>query len=613
MPQITMILLTLFFFFASTAGTLYQTADQLFTKGGAGGSVVANHLTENPNIRVLLIEAGSSEFDDLNIEVPSFASRLTGSQFDWNFTTLPQSGLNGRSINYARGFVLGGSTAINVMAYCRGSQDDYNRWAQVTGDEGWSWNSLQPYIHKIENLSSPADNHNITGEINSTIHGSGGPVSFTLPGQLLPTDELAIDASNELSNEFPFNLDYNSGNTIGLGWTQATIANGRRVTAASAYLVPAMLRPNLDILVNTQVTKILQSNIKDNLPVLKAVQFLSIGDKKIYILEAKKEVILSAGAVKTPHLLYLSGIGNLDHLSSLGLEVLVDNSDVGQNLQDHPLTTLSWTVNSSNTLDNIRTNMTLAQELLHKWNKSHTGPLTLGPGNQLAWLRLPNNSSILEHYPDPSAGNTSAHYEFIITDSFVSFSQSFPSEGNFFTLFSNLVSPSSRGNISLNSTDPFAHPLIQPNMLDTEFDIFTMREAIKAARRYMQANAWSHWIIEETSPSAKAQTDAEIETYIRNTCFTVNHVTYIAGKGNGALNPDLTVKGTLGLRVVDSSAFPLIPAAHTQVPTYILAERASDIIKNKYHSEVKKYSLKNIHLLLQYCISMYDYNQYLHV
>ncbi|KAJ4465690.1 hypothetical protein C8J55DRAFT_528227 [Lentinula edodes] len=594
-------LLSLFLLFAFTSGALYQGAAQLpilneydfiIVGGGAGGSVVANRLTECPSTRILLIEAGSSDFDNLNIEVPSFAPRLTGSQFDWNFTTLPQPGLHGRSIDYARGFVLGGSTAINVMAYCRGSKDDYDRWARVTDDEGWSWNSLQPYIHKIENLSPPADNHSIIDEIDVPIHGSGGPVSFSLPGQLLPTDERAINASSELSTEFPFNLDYNSGDTIGLGWTQATVGPVLlHENNAAAYLIPAMSRPNLDIIVNSQVTKILQTGTKDGQPVFSAVQFYTVGDTEIHTINASKEIIISAGAIKTPQLLMLSGIGEKDYLSTLGIDVLVDVPDVGQNLQDHPLTTISWTVNSTNTLDNIRTNKTLAAQLLQQWNDTHTGGLTLGPGNQLAWLRLPNNATIFKNNTDPSAGNRSAHYEFIVTDSFVSFSQPFPSAGNFFTMFSNLVSPSSRGNISLNSTDPFAHPLIQPNMLQTEFDIFTMREAIKAARRFMGAKSWSDWIIEETSPSSEAQTDEEIEEYIKNTCFTVNHVTCTvpmgkngqARRGGGALNLDLSVKGTVGLRVVDASAFPFIPAAHTQVPTYILSERASDIMQEVYN------------------------------
>ncbi|KAE9387132.1 alcohol oxidase [Gymnopus androsaceus JB14] len=532
------------------SGTLYESVEQLPTRnvsdyydfivvgGGAGGSAVANRLTEDPSTKVLLLEAGSSDFDNLDIEVPSFAPRLTGTQFDWNFTTLNQAGLNGRSIDYARGFVLGGSTAINIMAYCRGSKDDWDRWAKVTGDEGWSWESMQPYMRKIENPTPPADHRNTTGEFNPSIHGVG---------------------------------DYNSGDTIGIGWTQATISNGQRVNAATAYLVPVMSRSNLDIVVNTQATKILKTGSEDGKAVFRAVQFTDSVNGPLYTLNASKEVILSAGAIKTPHLL----------------------PDVGQNLQDHPLTTISWTVNSTNTLDNGRTNATFAAELLQQWNDTRTGDLTLGPGNQLGWLRLPDNATIFRNTTDPSAGPTSAHYEYIATDSFVSFSEAFPSTGNFFTMFSNLVSPSSRGNISLNSTSPFAHPLIQPNMLSTEFDIFTMREAIKAVRRFMAAQAWSGWILEETSPSSAAQTDAEIEAYIRDTCFTVNHVTCTvpmgkdgeASSGSGALNSDLTVKGTVGLRVVDASAFPFIPAAHTQVPTYILAERASDIIKGVYQRE----------------------------
>ncbi|KAJ3804684.1 glucose-methanol-choline oxidoreductase [Lentinula aff. lateritia] len=219
------------------------------------------------------------------------------------------------------------------MAYCRGSKDDYGRWAQVTDDEGWSWNSLQPYIHKIKNLSPSADNPSIIDEIDVSIHGSGGPVSFSLPGQLLPTDEHAINTSSELSAEFPFNLDYSSGDTIGVGWTQAMIAKGQHVTSAAAYLIPTMSRPNLDIIANSQVTKILQTGTKDGQPVFSAIQFYTVGDSEIHTINASKEIIISAGAIKTPQLLMLSGIGEKDYLSTLGIDVRVDVPDVGQNLQ----------------------------------------------------------------------------------------------------------------------------------------------------------------------------------------------------------------------------------------------------------------------------------------
>lgn len=592
-------LFALSLFLAPALGALYTNPSQLPGKsdydyivvgGGAGGGVIANRLTEDIGTRVLLIEAGSSDYQNLNIRVPGFASRLGGSQFDWNFTTAAQPGLNGRTIPYTRGHVLGGSTAINYMAYTRGSKDDWDRWANVTGDDGWSWDSVQPYVRKMEKLVPPADHHNTTGEIDPSIHGHLGPVGVSLAGYALPTDPRVINASLELSAEFPFNLDANSGNTIGISWFQFTIADGERVNSATAYIAPALLRSNLDVLVNTQVTKVLRTGTQLGKAVFRGVQLAQNASSRVYTLNAYKEVVLSAGAIMTPHILLLSGVGDASLLSSLGIETIVDLPDVGQNLQDHPLVSSSYTVNSTNTLDNLTANATLLAEQLQQWESTRTGELVIGPSNQVGWLRLPDNSSIFESAADPSAGPTSAHYQLFFSDSFISFSEPPPPGGHFLTIFTNLISPSTRGNVTLASKDPFEYPVIQPNFFSTDFDIFTIRESIKAARRYLSAPAWNDWILEEFGSFAQAQTDAGIEQYARNSAFTVFHMcgtsamgrTGSVGRGSGALNADLTVKGTVGLRVVDASAFPFIPSGHTQVPVYILAERAADLIKHAH-------------------------------
>ncbi|KAF8808842.1 aryl-alcohol oxidase-like protein [Phlegmacium glaucopus] len=586
---------------SSVSGALFTDPSQLPPKkdydfiivgAGAGGSVLANRLTEIPGFHVLLIEAGSADFNNLNIRVPGLAATLTNTQFDWNFTTVNQPGMNGRPLAYPRGHVLGGSTSINFMAYTRGSKDDYDRWARVTDDEGWSWNSLFPYMLKIETLTQPLNNRDTTGEFNPTVHGKTGPVNTSLPSENVSTDNRVLQASQQLSSEFPFNLDYNSGNTIGIGWAQFTIGHGQRSGAAAAYIAPALAtHPNLDVLVNTVVTKVLQTDKRDGKPVFLGVEFAKSALSPRQVLHATKEVILSAGAVKTPHLLMLSGIGPPSGLSPCGIKPIVNLPDVGQNLQDHPLVTSSFSVNASvTTLDPLLQNATFSAGQLSQWMQNRTGEFSLGASNQFGWLRLPSNASIFKTVQDPSAGPTSAHYEFIPTDEFLSFTSAFPTSGNFFTMFTNLVSPLARGNLSLGSSNPFDSPIINPNFLSNEFDIFTMRESIKAARTFMAAPAWRGWITGEVGAFAQARTDDQIEQYVRNTCSTVNHVVGTAamgktgstGRGTGALNSDLTVKGTVGLRVVDASAFPFIPAAHTQTPTYILAERAADLIKKAW-------------------------------
>ncbi|THH11293.1 hypothetical protein EW146_g8096 [Bondarzewia mesenterica] len=577
----------------SAYGALYTDPSQLPNKSydyivvgsGAGGGVIASRLTETSSVNVLVIEAGGNNEGIEGVEIPYFGPTLSpGTILDWNLTTVPQPGLNGRSIAYARGHVLGGSTSINFMVYNRGSKDDFDRWANVTGDSGWSWDSLQPYIKKMEKLVPSADGHNTSGQIIPSAHGTSGPVGVSLPGYSLATDALVLAASEELSDEFPFNEDVNAGNTIGISWVPYTIQNGSRVSSATAYIEPALSRSNLDVLINTQVTKVIKTGTNDGVPIFRGVQFATSSSGKKYSLNAAKEVILSAGAVKTPQILKLSGIGNSTELSKFGIKTLVNLPGVGQNLQDHTLLCSSWYANATQTLDEISQNSTFTAELVQQWETTRTGKLVLGPANQFAWLRLPDNESIWENNADPSAGPTSGHYELLFTDGFVSFTLPTPASGKYFTLFTNVVSPSSRGSITLASADPFAAPLIDPGLLASDVDTTIMVEAIKAGKRFVAANAWNGYILEPYGPFAAANNDTEIEAYAREMSTTVWHPTSSAPMSSkksksGVLNPDLTVKGTSGLRVVDASAMPYITAAHTQVGVYILAERAADLIK----------------------------------
>jgi len=267
----------------------------------------------------------------------------------------------------------------------------------------------------------------------------------------------------------------------------------------------------------------------------------------------------------------------------------VNLPDVGQNLQDHVYLPLVWNVRADRfTLDQERQNATFAAEALAEWTANRTGPYVLNTaGNTWGWFRLPPNSPAFKHASDPSAGPTSAHFEMIMDDFFLSKIMPPPPTGNYWTIPTNLIQPASRGSITLASADPLVYPIINPNMLTAPVDIAVLREAIKVSRKFMSANAWKDWITSEFGAFANATTDAQIEAFARSNADTVNHVsgTVAMGKrgssarGSGALNPDLTVKGTVGLRVVDASAFPFIIAGHTQGGVYILAERAADIIK----------------------------------
>ncbi|KAF7351661.1 Choline dehydrogenase, mitochondrial [Mycena sanguinolenta] len=539
---------------ACVHATLYERAADLPAKtydfvivgAGAGGSVLANRLSANPATSVLLIEAGPTNIGVLDSIVPMLTQGLgPGSPWDWNFTTTPMEGLGGRSIPYPRGHLLGGSTSTNTMAFTRGSFEEWDNYAKLSGDSGWSWDNMHEYFFRNEKWTAPNDNHNTTGQYLPSAHSTTGMVSVSLPGFAHPFDNAVIATTQEFPDDFPFNLDQNSGRPLGLGWPQQTIGGPARSSGATSYLAPQFLnRSNLHVLTNTMVTKLVQTGTDKGKPAFRSVQYTQSRTGPTTTVTAKNEVILAAGAIGTPHLLLLSGIGPKEQLSAHGIKTVLNNPAVGANLTDHPLVSNMWYVNSNATWDVLGQNAT------------EFGPNT-------------------------------PHYELLFSNGFLSTVDTMPSTGSFMTIVTCLTAPSSRGNITLNTTNIFDQPIINPNMLATDFDVQAMVTAINATRKVVTAKAWDGYIIREFGDFASATDEASLVNYVHTKATTIYHpiggaVMSPKGASYGVVDPDGVVKGLSGLRIIDGSILPLIPSAHPQAFVYAVGERGADLVKKAY-------------------------------
>ncbi|ESK84506.1 aryl-alcohol oxidase [Moniliophthora roreri MCA 2997] len=555
--------------------------DFIVVGGGTAGNVIANRLTENPSWSVLVLEAGGSNQNtplDPVPQIPHLCGQLAGSALDWNYTASLGSGAQGRKTLLPRGFVLGGSSSINCMVYARGSKGDWDRYAQVTGDSGWSWDGIQPYIRKNERFTPPFDNHDTTGEFDPRVHGFDGINSVTLSGFRHDLDRWVINASKNVPEElkaFKFNLDTNSGFQLGVGYAQSTVRNGTRSSSATSYLADKFIRrPNLHVLLHSHVTRILSK--KEELLEFERVEFSQDGGKKLRTITAKKEIVLSAGTIGSPQILLLSGIGDTAELSSIGVPTLKHLPSVGRNMTEQPVVQSSFQVNTTDTSDTSAQNQTVADEQMRLWLEQRKGPLADGPLSDVGWLRVP----IEEGLVDPAGDSETAHLGVLFLNG------GFPpaTQGNFIIANAIVVSPASRGYMKLKSSDPFEYPEIDLNLLASPFDVFALREGIRTIHRFLTSRLFDGFVISSVLPISPDASDEEFDAHIRNTAFIISHITGTAAMTAndaewGVVNPDLKVKGMKGVRVVDASILPFIPSSHTQAPVYIVAEKGADLIK----------------------------------
>ena len=526
-----------------------ENFDYIVVGAGSSGSVIANRLSENNKIKICVIEAGGSNQHPY-VKMPAgFIKTINDKRFNWCFKTEGSDYVNNREILFPRGKGYGGSSSINGHLYVRGQPDDYNQWAQL-GNLGWSYDDVLPYFKKSEYKENGDE----------ATRGKQGPLYVSDIVEKHPLCEEFIRGSSELGIQVQ--NDYNSGQQEGIFYYQRTIKNGTRFSAYDAFLKPALKRENVNIKKNTTVLKIIFKNKI-------AVGLLCKKNNKTFEIFANKEIILCAGAIGTPHLLQVSGIGDAKYLKSIGIEPSFEIKNVGEGLQDHYAVRVANRITETISLNEKARGFNLILEII-KWFTFKKGLISYSPAHVGAFLK----SSPKIDFPDLQFVFTPASY----TEGMIGKLQNFPG----MTCGVWQSRPQSRGYVRASTnkiTDP---PIIQPNYLKEKIDQDALVEGVKICRSLLRTSTMKKISVCETLPGDNIKSDEEILNFIRNKGATVYHAIGSCRMGidnKAVVSPSLKINGLSNIRIADASIMPTMPSGNTNAATLMIAEKASDLIK----------------------------------